>query len=256
MKLISKFALLMGAAIITATSCKKDEPTPVDPTPQFGKVEIEWEQVWGSNMAAFSLNTPLTHPITSDVLTFTTFKYYVSNIKLKKSDGTWFIVPNSYYLVDASIEESKHILLENVPAGDYTEMEFVMGVDSIMNVSGAQEGALSPTNQLFWSWTTGYIMIKAEGTSPQSSSGNFAYHLGGFSGPNNVVMTRTVGFEGQVLKIAPGTKPALHMYANPARLWHSAGSVSGGSTIHMPGPKAKMMADDFNSWVRFDHIHN
>jgi hypothetical protein len=65
----------------------------------------------------------------------------------------------------------------NVPAGTYTGMYLTMGVDSARNVSGAQEGALDPANGMFWSWTSGYIMIKAEGLSPQGAGGSFTYHL-------------------------------------------------------------------------------
>ncbi|MCU0495618.1 MAG: hypothetical protein MUD01_28865, partial [Chloroflexaceae bacterium] len=52
--------------------------------------------------ANFSLNNPLIHPMTNDTLTFTTMKYYVSNLKLKLADGSWWVHPESYFLVDAS----------------------------------------------------------------------------------------------------------------------------------------------------------
>ena len=74
------------------------------------------------------------------------------------------------------------LTLSDVPEGSYTEMSYVLGVDSTRNVSGAQAGALSTANGMFWSWSTGYIMLKAEGTSPNSGTGSFSFHLGGFSG--------------------------------------------------------------------------
>jgi hypothetical protein len=61
-------------------------------------------------------------------------------------------------------------------------MEFMIGVDSARNNSGAQTGALDPTNGMFWSWSTGYIMAKFEGTSAQSPAAANAlkFHIGGF----------------------------------------------------------------------------
>ena len=81
----------------------------------------------------------------------------ISNFKLKKSDGTWWIHPESYFLVDLSNDLSTTLDLGSVPSGEYTELSYTIGVDSLRNVSGAQSGALSTTNNMFWSWNTGYI---------------------------------------------------------------------------------------------------
>jgi hypothetical protein len=256
MKKFMYIALLFGS-FAGITSCEEDTPPPA-PTPKFGSFTVEIEHVWAMNMAPFNLNTALYHPMTGDTLTFTTFKYYVSNIKLKRSDNTYWEEEESYHLVDASVPASVEIDLENVPAGDYVALEITMGVDSARNVSGAQTGALDPANGMFWSWNSGYIMIKAEGQSPQSSTGSFAYHLGGFTGPNKAVMVRELSFTsfGGVMTISQSANPQIHMLANPARLFHSYGSVSNGPAIHMPGVNAGKMAFDFQDWVKIDHIHN
>ena len=129
-----------------------------------------------------------------------------------------------------------------------------MGVDSIRNVSGAQQAALPPSNGMFWSWSTGYIFLKAEGTSPQSANNSFMFHLGGFMNPNNIVTNKTTDFGSATLEIATDKKPSVLLKANPARLWHSASSVSVLSTIHMPGANAVQMATDFYSNIYFDKI--
>lgn len=247
--------MLAGLVVLTFTACEKEkEEKP--PGSLTGAFTLEFEHVWGSNMSPFEMNTLMNHPKTGDELTFTTFKYYVSNVGLKKADGTVWLAEESYHLVDASDASSLEIDFENVPQGTYTGMVFMMGVDSIRNVSGAQEGALDPANGMLWDWNTGYIMIKAEGLSPQSSTGSYAYHLGGFYGPDKAVMPRDAAFNSAMpLTIAPNAKPTVHMLANPARLFHTYGSVSNGSTIHMPSENAGIMASDFQSWVRFDHIH-
>ena len=54
-----------------------------------------------------------------------------------------------------------------MPAGNYNSLSFLLGVDSMHNVSGAQTGALDPANDMFWTWNSGYVMAKMEGASPR-----------------------------------------------------------------------------------------
>lgn len=249
--------LFISAAFVVAalsmSSCKKDDDT--TPTSTTGTVEINMAHRWGNSTTNFLLNMELVHPMTNDTLTFTTFKYYVSNIKFKKADGTWYTHPESYFLVDLSTSGSEILSIPNVPIGEYTDMEYTMGVDSLRNVAGAQTGALAVSNNMFWSWNSGYIMVKAEGTSPNSGSGSFAFHLGGFMGTNNVVTTNSVNFTGNSLTITGGKTSEVHMIVNPAKLWHSSAPLATSSSIMMPGATAKTMATDFYNGIMFDHIH-
>jgi hypothetical protein len=255
MKKIMQLAMLAGVLMLALNSCKKEETTD-PPTPTVGDFKVEFDHVWAANMDPFSMNMQMFHPKTGDSLTFTTFKYYVSNIKLKNADGSVWEAENSYFLVDVDDPTSLVFEFDNVPNGTYTGMYLTMGVDSARNVSGAQEGALDPANGMFWSWNSGYIMIKAEGLSPQSTSGSFTYHLGGFAGPDKTVMEKEIGFPtAGPLTISPTATPTVHMLANPARLFHTYGSVSNGSVIMTPGFDAGVMAFTFNDWVRLDHIH-
>ena len=221
---------------------------------EFGVTEIKIDHVWGmGNSNPFTLNTEYIHPMSNDTLTYTTLKYYISNFRLKKSDGSWWTHPESYFLVDASDASSMTLSLSNVPAGSYTEVSYTMGVDSLRNVSGAQTGALSTTNGMFWSWNSGYIMVKAEGTSPNSGSGSFSFHLGGFSGSNNVVTPKNHVF-GETMTVAEGMTPSISLLLNPAKMFHTTGTISNESMIHMPGPNATTMATDLFSAVSFNGI--
>ncbi len=256
MKLMKWSALTLMVGALTLTACKKEKVEPETPATETGQVKVVLEHQWGSvSPVDFELNTTLTHPETSDELTFTTFRYYISNFRLKKEDGTWWTHPESYFLVDASLPESMVLNITGVPAGNYTEVAYVMGVDSTRNVSGAQSGALSTTNGMFWSWSTGYIMVKAEGTSPQATGGSFAYHLGGFSGANGIVTAKNAVFGSENLIVTKTSNGMIHFTVDAAQLFHTYGSVSNGS-IHMPGAGAKTMATDFYAGVMFDHVHN
>lgn len=120
--------------------------------------------------------------------TVTKFKYYISNIHLTRDDGKEF-VSKEFFLVNEEDEISKQIVMNDVPDGNYTSITFTIGVDSLHNCSGLQQGALDPVNGMFWAWNTGYIFLKLEGKSSQSKSpGNiFEYHIGGFREPNNCI---------------------------------------------------------------------
>lgn len=254
---------LLGA--MTLVSCKKEgctDPNAVNYNPEAekedsscefekeGTVTLEMSHYWGTSATPFELNTQLTHPMTNDDLTFSTLKYYVSNVALKSTNGTWWKHPESYFLVDFSDPASTQLEISGVPEGEYTDIRYVLGVDSTRNVSGAQTGALSTSNGMFWTWNTGYIMVKAEGTSPNSGTGSFSYHLGGFSGANNIVTTSEHSF-GTTLNITGTGSPIVRLSSNVARLFHQYGSVSNGETIHMPGSGAVTMAIPFYEGFSF-----
>ena len=246
---IAIFALMASTLLLT-TSCKKEEPT----TNGNGQVTINLKHLWGMGTDTFRLNTTYIHPMNGDTMTFSTYKYYVSNFKLKKSDGTWWVHPESYFLVDLSSNSSSLLDLGALPIGEYTELSYTLGVDSLRNVSGAQTGALSTMNNMFWSWNTGYIMIKAEGISPQSTTGNFAFHLGGFSGVNSTVATKTVDFSSNPLTIKKDKISEIHFNVNTAMTWCTSGSCAGTSSVMMPGAIGHQMATDFHNGFVFDYI--
>jgi hypothetical protein len=99
-------------------------------------------------------------------------------------------------------------------------------------------------------------MLKAEGNSPQSETGSFSFHLGGFSGEQNIVTTKTATFSSENIVIDEIGSSEVHLIANPARLWHSSASVATTAMIHMPGSVAVTMATDFYGGASFDHVVN
>lgn len=102
-------------------------------------------------------------------------------------------------MICATCPDALSFTLKDVPAGEYAGMELLLGVDSLQNEIGTQTGDLSPVHGMFWDWNTGYLMVKAEGPSPQSPVGTFAFHLGGYAGPYSVLTTRTFDINDAVL---------------------------------------------------------
>ncbi|XWW48616.1 hypothetical protein JYG30_25145 (plasmid) [Fibrella sp. USSR17] len=123
--------------------------------------------------------------------------FYVSNLRLLRDGQDPFVLPqdSSYFLIRASNQPSQTLPLSAVPAGTYSGIEFVVGVDSLRSVSDLSQriGVLDPTEvteeegAMYWEWNSGYIFFKLEGYSPQAPTDpsgvrSFQYHIGGFGG--------------------------------------------------------------------------
>lgn len=126
--------------------------------------------------------------------TISKFKYYLSNFRFKTSTGKDVSMEGSF-LINEDEEETKKIILAGIPEGNYTSMDFILGVDSLHNCSGAQSGALDPVNAMYWAWNTGYIFLKLEGSAGASLSPGhfFEYHIGGYKQPANCI--RKISFD-------------------------------------------------------------
>ena len=120
--------------------------------------------------------------------TISKFKFYISNVSFKNTNGTT-TVPSTSFLIDQEDSLSLSTNSISIPSGIYSSIEFILGVDSLHNVSGAQPGALDVVNAMFWTWNSGYIFMKLEGNSSFSNSPGhfFEYHIGGFKEPYNAI---------------------------------------------------------------------
>lgn len=250
MRSILNSIFVIAICVVSVTSCKKkDNPTPTPtPTVDTGKVYLEFfNEVGGSTL---NLNTQLYKNQNGDSFTVSKFNYYISNIVLKGSGTTPdFTEPNSYHLIEHTATPSEMAFyIDKVPGGNYKSVTFMIGVDSLHNVSGAQDGDLDPAKGNFWSWNTGYIMLKFEGTSPKATTagGIIMLHCGGFSGANSVLKTLTLDMPNEI-EVTKGQPNHVHLRADILKLFKSPNVIdfSVTSTIHMPGAEAKKLADNY-----------
>ncbi|PJJ59327.1 MbnP family protein [Hymenobacter chitinivorans] len=246
--------LALAALSVSFSSCKKD----ADAKPQVGKLDLEMDHVVGASSLVLNAATPNYSTPSGDHFSVSTLRYYISNIRLRKEDGSEYVQPESYYLVDAARPDSKVLTLDQVPVGDYTGITFTIGVDAARNTAGAQQGALSPSD-MFWSWNTGYIFLKLEGKSPEASAGAFTYHIGGFEGPNNAIRTVSPAFpSGTKLLIRTDHAPEMHLKVDVLKILTGPTEVRFAtfSAPHMPGAAAVQLADNYAAGMfRIDHIH-
>ncbi len=255
----SAYALLGLSLMVSVTSCKEDEPgtTPPPAVETKGDFTIKLEHRF--NATPFALGTEYT-TASSEKLTFSTLKYYISNVTLKTADGVEWKQEESYYLVDIenAVNSIVYLNIPDVPTAEYVSMSYMIGVDSLRNVSGAQSGALDPVNDMFWSWNSGYIFSKFEGTSPESSDGTFTYHVGGFKSPNAANVVNMQLTTPEMIKINPDATPEVHfmMNLNAAFDGTPALKVAEMNRVTMPGMMAKEIAMNFQDAFMLHHIHN
>ncbi|HRG58588.1 MAG TPA: hypothetical protein PK323_06480 [Bacteroidia bacterium] len=258
---------ILIAIIISFEACKKDEPvteenikenptpTPTPtPTQQLGNINIDFDNVVGSNDLV--LNTSTYTNAAGNTFNVSKFIYYISNIKLTKIDGNKFIEKESYYLINEANTSSLSLSIDSIPVGDYNAIELTIGVDSVRNVSGAQTGALDPANDMFWTWNSGYIFLKMEGTSSSASGNDLTFHIGGFNSPNNTIRTITRSFptnltvkSTNVSKVKMKTD-VLEMFTYPQNIDFSTFNFT------MGGPTSVTIADNYVDMITVKEIIN
>lgn len=252
------------------TSCNDDNDPVVDPTTT-GSLRIEFDNIVGDRDLV--LNTGTYKNAANQNFTVTKLNYYVSNIKLLMADGSSFVVPqdSSYFLIREADAESQEVTINHVPSGEYTGVEFTIGVDSLRSVAdeskrkGILDRLSGPTNEeaMYWDWNPGYIFLKMEGTSDSttnSANGKFYYHIGGFGGRTektiNNLRTAKVDFGGKKAIVTAELSPEVHLMADVLKIFS-------GSTVLSISKHTSVMFEDYstniaNNYVNMftlDHIH-
>jgi hypothetical protein len=189
----------------------------------------------------------------------TKLKYYISHVSLVKGKAVFFET-ESYHLVDESKPDDLHFSFA-LGAGEYNSLNFLLGVDSLHNVSGAQTGALDPLNDMFWTWNSGYVMAKLEGKSPQSKLVNnkLEYHIGGFMGENNVLKNITLSFPpGKILNIQEGETTEIIIEADIDKWWQQPNDIkiAERAVCSTPGALAKKIADNYSKMFSIKDVTN
>lgn len=187
------------------------------------------------------------------------FKYYISHVSLLKGKAV-FWEPENFHLIDESKPDDLHFSFA-LGAGEYNSLQFMLGVDSLHNVSGAQSGALDPLNDMFWTWNSGYVMAKIEGSSPQSTLVNnkLEYHVGGFMGENNVLKNITLNFPpGKLLNIQKGKTSEIIIEADINSWWQQPNDIKIAEhpVCSTPGPLAKKIADNYSKMFTIKEVIN
>jgi hypothetical protein len=140
------------------------------------KIVIKFEHI--ANGKKILLNDSLYENNFGEKYSISKLKYYVSNICLLTKGA--LEIDKNVYLIDATKENT----IIKKGSRKIIGISFTVGVDSTLNCSGAQSGALDPLNDMFWTWNNGYVFFKLEGTSSSSTAdkNRIEQHIGGYKG--------------------------------------------------------------------------
>ncbi len=170
MKILKKTVLLLVLSSVIV-SCSNNDSVANDVVLEFNNTFKDTTIVLGT---ANSTNATTNTSAEGQVHHFAELKYVVSNIRLVKTDGQE--VPYNINNLDtgaAVINQSKpetlNYVLQNIPAGDYKQIKFGLGVKPELNTLDQERFpnfyALAGANDtsMMWEWGTGYRFTKIEG---------------------------------------------------------------------------------------------
>jgi hypothetical protein len=257
-RLTSILALFVFSSIVV--SCQKQL--------HFDKVEepdhnivLNFKPVVQYDSVDLEFGTPYTNYF-NESFTVKAFKFYIHDIELINTDSNrvYRIGNGKYYLIDFADSASAVLKLAVLPY-KYNRIAFTLGVDSARNVSGAQTDALDPAKGMFWTWNTGYIMAKLEGTSPSSSAPGkaFEYHIGGFTQAESVIKKITLLFPfGENVDMQSGKTTDLAITADAYDWFNSPHDIKINVTpaVMTPGTLAQQIAENYSKMFTVVKINN
>ncbi|CCH55109.1 hypothetical protein BN8_04344 [Fibrisoma limi BUZ 3] len=229
-------ALLLGVSV---WAC--NDPDPEFGVNEFGRLQLVFDNVVGTE--DLRLQTGIYNNAAGEQFSVSLLNYFVSNVRLKRADGSEYVVPqdSSYFLIKEAEPASQTVTITNVPAGDYVGVSYLIGVDSLrstMDIS-RRKGVLEPAGAhnggMYWDWNSGYIFFKLEGVSPQApvnpaGTRSFVYHVGFFGGYEtktiNNLRTATLSFGSDVAQVSATNTPRLTIRADILRVFDGAQRVS------------------------------
>ncbi len=261
MKKSSLFITVIAAGFFL-NSCTKDK-SEYDPNVK-AEVSMEFDNIVGAS--DLQLNTGNYLNGVGQNFTVTTIKYFVSNFTFTRTDGTVYTVPQDdcYFLVDESQAASLTPVMK-IPEGEYKSVSFVLGVDSLRNTKDVSQrtGVLDVSGAaagMYWSWNSGYIFYKLEGTSPGVAP--FKYHIGGFGGystpTTNNIRTFTLDLTVRgTAKVKTGKDTNIHLMVDVLKAIAGTTNMTFGTPAEIHSPTAgAVIANNYTQMISHDHTEN
>jgi len=227
-----KNLLIISTFLISLTlfnACKEEAVTPVA---QLASVQLKFDNVVGEQ--DLLLDSTIYTNIFFQEFTVAKFNYFISNIELKKEDGTYIpmLQDSSYFLIKEIDPASLTANLNWVNPGRYTGMRFVIGVDSLRNTMPvtSRTGVLDVSgyaSDMYWTWNSGYIFVKLECHKPVAKGDPtpvvpYVYHIGGYGGMDgtptiNNLKTVSLDFP-EPLVVSTARKSKVHIKADALKV--------------------------------------
>lgn len=257
-------------AVMTLSACKKDNAK--TDNSEMVSMSVEFDNIAGGQN--LFLNTGNYANAAGEQFSISVLQYFISNIKLQKTDGTEYTVnqDSSYFLIKESDPATRFARFK-APTGDYNKLTFTLGVDSLrstMDIS-KRTGVLDPTgghdDGMYWGWNSGYIFFKMEGISPvappdPSGQRKFRYHIGGFGGYSaptlNNIKTVTIDLTASgIAQARAGRTANIHLLTDIMKVFNGATNLSIASEPAVMFSAASVkIANNCASMFYHDHTEN
>ena len=179
-------------------------------------------------------------------VTVTRFKYYIAHLNFTGAGQKEKILSGKTFLIDEAAPGSKTLVFTTDGTPPQV-LSFVIGVDSLLNVSGVQTGALDPLNGMFWTWNSGYIFAKMEGKSDSSKAPAhyINWDVGGFRSPHNATRKIQLALPASITN---ATDPVIVIDADLLKWFDGdhAIRIAASPLCHQPGKLAMQIADNYS----------
>lgn len=266
MKFQIKNILAIMALATALASCSRDDNNEVTPN-TFGEAELYFDN--GFNGDALLPGVAYTNS-NGENLTINRLNYIISNIVFIDENGGEFAYPKerSYFIISQETQ-TYAIDLAQIPAGNYKQVRFGLGVDNERYLQGetAQQSFwdLAAQNNMTWTWSTGYRFINMEGTftSLQSTEPKvFQVHQGSNTATDNY-REITLNLP-TTARVRSGEKPSIHIKTDVNVLLDGAAKIKLQDNLNQAGTAASIMggqnliaiAGNSTAMFAVDHVHN
>lgn len=245
---------VFGILLLALGSCKKPKPQdadgpPIDSVTNVGDFVFKVNNTVGGSPIRMMQGTDsgvVYYNANGDDFRIKKLLYYISNLYFLNDTGAYIRVVNEdYFLINQADGIFNSTLL--LPEGNYVGMRFLIGVDSIRNVSGIQSGALDPIWGMFWDWNTGYIMAMFEGVSSKAPfNGGLGIHIGGFHGTFSSLRSVHLQFN-RPLEVRQNSAPNLTLQADILKWFEGRNLISFDNTysVASAGTESVKIADNY-----------
>ena len=183
-----------------------------------------------------------------DTVSIDAFRFYITNLSIAGDGATTATYNHEAWLWDAE-DTTTWTLQTNISSVKHaTELRFLIGVDSLHNVSGANSGDLDPIKGMYWAWNSGYIMARLEGRSSSCPTRHhaFEFHIGGYMPP--FATSRNVQ-----LSIPAGTDQPIIILADVAAWFSGNLDLKTTNSVLIPGKDAAVMAGRYARMFSIQH---
>jgi len=160
-------------------SCKKDKPITNVPV-KTGKIAFQFfHKVNGQTLIVDSL---MYTNAAGNLYNVSNIQYFISEVTLHNSNGSDYLITsdNGIHYIDTDIASTQNWSVSNIPAGNYSSISFIFGINQAKNHTGLFTNP--PEVNMFWSQPLGggYHYMKMNGNWKDTNAmiTPFNLHLG------------------------------------------------------------------------------